>query len=101
MCFSLLSGIPAWNPPRMGKNIFLITADLKLSRLPPRSPLPFGALPSVSLPPAAPLADDTDKRRKVGPQNRIRFQVIHPWSLGGWGDYGVATKPWPVPLASV
>src|SRR5437870_795103 len=28
------------------------TADLKLARIPPRSPLPFAALPSVSLLPA-------------------------------------------------
>jgi hypothetical protein len=39
---------------------FGTTADLKLARLPLRSPLPFAALPSVSLLPAAPLADDTD-----------------------------------------
>src|SRR5882724_2293509 len=43
---------------------FFTTADLKLSRLPPRSPLPFAALPSMSLPPAASLADDTDKRKQ-------------------------------------
>src|SRR5882724_9087232 len=73
MCFSLLSGIPAWNPPRMGKNIFLITADLKLSRLPPRSPLPFAALPSVSLLPAAPLAHDTDKRKQEHDRTEYRF----------------------------
>ena|SRR5438128_10375893 len=30
--------------------------------LPTRSPLPFAALPSVSLLPAAPLTDDTDYR---------------------------------------
>jgi hypothetical protein len=41
------------------------TADLKLSRLPPRSPLPFAVLPSVSLLPAAPLADYADFARSA------------------------------------
>jgi hypothetical protein len=39
------------------------TTDLKLARFPTRSPLPFVALPSVSLLPAAPLTDDTDAQR--------------------------------------
>jgi hypothetical protein len=52
---------------------FLTTADLKLCRLPPRSPLPFAALPSVSLLPAAPLADDTDKRKQEHDRTEYRF----------------------------
>jgi len=62
-------------PTTAGQNIVLTTADLKLSRLPPRSPLPFAALPSVSLPPAAPLADDTDKRKKSATK-QIKARVI-------------------------
>ena len=55
--------------------MFLTTADLKLSRLPSRSPLPFAALPSVSLLPAASLADDTDKRKKSATEQN-KAQVI-------------------------
>jgi hypothetical protein len=74
MCFYLLKRKSRLDPTMTGERYFskvavhpfqppsfFPTADLKLSRLPPRSPLPFAALPSVSLPPAAPLADESDK----------------------------------------
>src|SRR4029077_8798290 len=59
---------------------FFTTADLKLSWLPSRSPLPFAALPSVSLPPAAPLAGDTNNRKKSPTeQNKAQvYSAYHP-----------------------
>src|SRR5215211_2436737 len=41
MWFYLLKRKSCLRPTTNGQNIFLITADLKLSRLPPRSPLPL------------------------------------------------------------
>ena len=37
--------------------------DLKLTLFPARSPLPFAALPSISLIPSTRFTDDTDQRR--------------------------------------
>ncbi len=51
---------------RRSSQIKFEPTDLKLSRLPPRSLLPFAALPSVSLLPAAPLADRTDDENDEG-----------------------------------
>jgi hypothetical protein len=51
----------------------LRAAALKLSRLPPRSPLPFAALPSVWLLPAAPLTDNTDQENDQ--MTRLRLAV--------------------------
>jgi hypothetical protein len=41
------------------------TADVKLAPFPTRSPLPFAALPSISLFPSAPLADNADFARSA------------------------------------
>src|SRR5437667_174476 len=40
-----------------------LTAELKLAPFPTRSPLPFAALPSISLIPSARFTDDTDIQR--------------------------------------
>jgi hypothetical protein len=48
--------------PRLRRTGF---ADLKLARLPPRSPLPFAALPSISLSPSARFTDDSEISRQL------------------------------------
>jgi hypothetical protein len=75
MCFYMLKRKYSLEPTTAGQNIFLTTADLKLCRLPSRSPLPFAALPSVSLLPAAPLADDRIRVNK-GETEQNKAQVI-------------------------
>jgi hypothetical protein len=55
---------------RSGQRSFFRTTDLKLSRLPPRSPLPSRLYLLCRCSQQPPLADDTDKRNK-GPQHRI------------------------------
>jgi hypothetical protein len=64
----------------MSQDNFEETADLKLARLPPRSPLPFAALPSVSLLPAAPLKLACFPRSLAAARRGFTFYVADPLS---------------------